>query len=82
MTSKYDMEARLVKIETTLDYIKEEQDRNKDDHTEIKKMIKDFVDGADKKYANKTAEYITYGLVAIIVTAVLYALLNGLIIGG
>lgn len=48
---------RLTEIETTLKYqaksIEENKLENKEEHCEIKKLLKDFIDSADKKYATK-----------------------------
>lgn len=81
-------EGRLVKIETTLDYVKESLGNNKGEHKAIldrldlidkvnEKRIKELIESNDKKYASKPSEWIAYGLVTILVTAVLYALLTG-----
>lgn len=72
---------RLAQIETTLEYIKKEQDLNKGDHAEIKKMIKDFTESADKKYASKTTESLVYGLVTLILLAFVGAIIKIIIIG-
>lgn len=59
---------RLTKIETSLDYLKEQQEKQG-------KMLSDFITAADKKYANKTVEKIVYGMVSLIIVAFFYALI-------
>lgn len=61
---------RLMKIETDIDYIKQEQQ-------EQKKMLQDFINSADNKYASKVVEKGFYGLATIIVVAVIYAIMKG-----
>jgi hypothetical protein len=59
---------RLTKIETTLDYLKENQDSQV-------QMIKDFIKSADMKYANKTVETVVYSIVGLILVSFFYALI-------
>ncbi len=72
--------------ETKIELLNQEmqmvKDQNTKEHSEIKSMIfelrnefRDFIDGADDKYASKTVEKVVYGLIGTILTAiVLYAL--------
>ena len=73
-----------MKIETTLDYLKQQQteneSRNINEHRELKVMLESFIESADKRYANKTVEKLVYGLVALILglvfTAITYLVLK------
>jgi len=48
---------RLMEIETTMKFqskqIEENKTENKAEHNEIKTLLKDFIESADKKYATK-----------------------------
>lgn len=80
---KDDTGERLMKIETSLDYLtekqKENETRNVTEHEEIKTLIKNFIESADNKYANKTVERIVYGLVALIVITVFTLIIKGVL---
>ena len=56
------MVERMAKVETKLDSISEKLDK--------------FIEGADKKYANKLTERIVYGLVTLILVAFVTKLLS------
>jgi hypothetical protein len=67
---------RLMKIETTLEYIKDSQDANKNEHQEILAKLEDMdkrndarIKELDRRYADKKVETLVYGLVALILTA-------------
>jgi hypothetical protein len=73
---------RLAKIETTLEYLKkyqqEQSEANAAQHIELKELIGNFTQGADARYASKTTEIAVYGLVGLIVSAVIIALISGI----
>lgn len=72
---------RLAKIETTLDYLKEQQIQNAKEHTEIKTILKEFTTSADSKYASKLTERLVYGMAALMLTAIIVAIIRQVIIG-
>ena len=80
---KDDTGERLMKIETSLDYLtekqKENETRNVNEHEEIKIMLQEFIKSADNKYADKTVEKIVYGLIALIVVAVFTLIIKGVL---
>lgn len=47
------------------------KEQNTTEHTEIKKMISDFIESADKKYASKWTERLVYGLVVVILSGLI-----------
>lgn len=59
----------MTEVKTDIKYIKSNIDE-----------IKDFIKTADDKYANKTTQKIVYGLVALILTAVMSSLIYMVII--
>lgn len=63
------MECDMTEVKTDIKYIKSNIDE-----------IKDFIKTADDKYANKTTQKIVYGLVALILTAVMSSLIYMVII--
>ena len=63
------MECDMTEVKTDIKYIKNNIEE-----------IKDFIKTADHRYASKTTQKIVYGMVGLIVTAVLYALLYLVII--
>jgi len=77
---------RLMKMETTLDYLKEQQklmnDTNLKEHQEIKQILKDFTESADKKYATKLTEKMVYGMAGLMLTTIIIAIIKTVIIGG
>lgn len=64
---------RMGVLENEVRNIKEQ---NTTEHTEIKKMISDFIESADKKYASKWTEKVVWFVLTIILagffTAVLF----------
>ena len=62
------MGERIVKLETEMIDLKE---RNTDEHKEIRIMMKDFIDSADKKYASKGFEKMNIAIVFSFVTAII-----------
>lgn len=46
----------------------------KDKQESQERMLKDFIDSADTKYANKNVERLVYGMIAIVLTAFIYAI--------
>jgi hypothetical protein len=50
------MEARMAKIETALDYMREALDDNKAQHEEIINKLNDFIDSSGDKFACKAVE--------------------------
>jgi len=66
------------KIHKDLEFIKqsaqEANKRNDGEHAELKKIIKDFIDSADKKYASKSIEKIVNGLLLTITGAITAAI--------
>ena len=60
---------RLVKIETTLEYMKQQQQ-------EQKILLENFIESADQKYASKITEKIVFSLIALITIGVLSALIK------
>ena len=50
------MAERMGKMETDITYIKKGLDDNSIEHKEIRKLITDFVEAVDKKYADKDIE--------------------------
>jgi tetrahydromethanopterin S-methyltransferase subunit B len=60
---------RLAKIETTLDYLKEKIDSQE-------RLIKEFTDSADTKYASKRTEHLVYALVSMVLIAFIGALIK------
>ncbi len=63
------IECDMTEVKTDIKYIKSNIDE-----------IKDFIKTADDKYANKTTQKIVYGLVALILTAVMSSLIYMVII--
>lgn len=59
---------RMGVLENEVRNIKEQ---NTTEHTEIKKMISDFIESADKKYASKWTERLVYGLVVVILSGLI-----------
>lgn len=58
-----------------------QQIKNIDEKTDrIEKKLDKFIECADNKYANKVVEKIVYGLVGIILTAVIVAIIKLVII--
>lgn len=81
MTKNNDaMGERLAKIETTLDYVKESLDNNDKDHKIIMAKVDKFIESADSKYASKLTEKVMWGLIGLIVTAVIVAILKNVIV--
>ena len=78
------VELDMVRVQTDINYIKQSQEQNRQDnateHNDIKVMIKNFIDGADKKYAAKQIETWFYALCGIIVTAVIIAIVELVIV--
>ncbi len=68
------MAERITAVEVNLQNLKEtvyETDRrNCKEHAEIKKIMLDFIDSADKKFASKNVEKFVYGAIALSMTAV------------
>ena len=58
---------RIMKVETEVKNLK---DRNSDEHEEIKDMIKSFIKSADKRYASKWTEKLSYSIIITFATAV------------
>jgi tetrahydromethanopterin S-methyltransferase subunit B len=60
---------RITALEEKVDSLKESIDR-------VEKKMDDFIKCSDKRYASKTTEVIVYGLVGIILSAVVYMVLD------
>jgi hypothetical protein len=60
------MHINMAEFKKDLEYIKDSAQkankRNDVEHAELKQMIKDFIESADEKYANKWIEKVTIGL--------------------
>ena len=56
-----------MKVETEVKNLK---DRNSDEHKEIKDMIENFIASADRKYAGKWIEKISYTTLIALIGAV------------
>jgi subtilase family serine protease len=73
------MECDMAEVKTEIRNITKNQEASKientEAHNEIKRMIKEFTDAADNKYASKTTEKLVYGLVALILTIVASAII-------
>lgn len=72
MVENHLLEERMVRVETKLDDLKE-------DNTEIKQTLKEInakFEKLDSRYANKWVENAFYGFCAILLTYVIYLLLN------
>lgn len=65
------MDERMAKIETTVEFIK-------DDLRETKQMMKDFVERADEKYSGKWVEKATMAVAGIVGTIIIGYLFRGL----
>jgi uncharacterized membrane-anchored protein YjiN (DUF445 family) len=67
------MGERLMAVETKLqdvcEDIQEIKTTNTTEHSEIKQMIKDFIDGADGKYAPRVAWDIVKIALGVVITA-------------
>ena len=50
-------------------------ERNSTEHQEIRELIENFIENADKKFASKLTEKIVYGMVGLILTAVIGSIL-------
>lgn len=64
---------RLAKIETTLEYLKEEQNKQG-------KMLEAFIASADNRYASKIIERAVFAVIAFIVLGVIGAIVKLVII--
>lgn len=54
---------------------------NKTEHTEIKVLIKDFIETADKKYASKRVEQVFYSTLGAVALYIIYFVLKQVGIG-
>lgn len=70
---------RLAVIETemknTTQKLRDVEETNTKEHAEIKKLIADFIKGADDRYARKEVETWVKGAIGIIVVSVLSAII-------
>lgn len=64
------LESRMAKLETDVAVIKNDGQHTRERIDSIETKIDAFISSADAKYADKTVERIVYGMVAIILTAV------------
>jgi hypothetical protein len=62
---------RMAMVETEVKILK---DSNSKEHGELKTMIKEFIDSAEKKFASKLTERIVYGLCAAILFSFITAI--------
>ncbi|HEY9704674.1 MAG TPA: hypothetical protein V6C58_19690 [Allocoleopsis sp.] len=60
---------RLAKIETSLEYLKEKLESQE-------KLLKEFTESADNKYASKRTEQLVYGLVGLVLIAFISAIIK------
>lgn len=74
------MGERLMKIETTLEYIKQKQDDNDSDHAVMIKKFDEFIEKADQRYASKLTEKVVYGLIGLIMSATIIAFMGLILI--
>ncbi len=51
-------------------------ERNVSEHKEIKDLIQNFINNADKKYASKLTEKVVYTLCGVILVSVIYLILK------
>lgn len=65
------MDERMAKIETTVEYIK-------DDLRETKQLMKDFIEKADEKYSGKWVEKATMAVLGIVATIIIGYVFRGL----
>lgn len=66
---------RLTALETCVTNVEKQVEHLGDSIGELRKDIKDFIESADSKYANKLVEKIVYGLVALVLSSVFVALI-------
>jgi t-SNARE complex subunit (syntaxin) len=75
---------RMARLEEKVDNIDKNFTDFKNDFKEFlikhEQQDKNFKEFCDRKYANKTVEKIVYGLVGIILSVVVYALVNMVVI--
>jgi len=65
---------RLASIETSLEYLKQEQ-------AEQKILMQEFIRSADTKYATKLTEKMVYGMAALMLTTIIIAIIRQVIVG-
>lgn len=66
----------MAKIEKDLEYIKEGFKKNKEEHQELYKAMKDFIDSADNKYSGRWVEKVLIWGGAVVGTGIIGALLS------
>ena len=64
---------RIAVLETKVDDLKNNVDGG---FKGVNERLDDFIDCADKKYASKLTERIVFGMVSVIILAVLYYILS------
>jgi hypothetical protein len=73
------LEITMAEFKTDMWYIKKSLIENAEDHKELKKMIIDFIDSSEKRFANKWVEKFLLWAASIIWFAILWGVITLLV---